>query len=140
VISIRPGLDIPESEIRFVASRSSGPGGQHVNKASTRVTLLFDVARSPSLRDDERRRIAARLGSRMNAQGVLRVTSQRSRSREANEQAAVLRFAELLREALHRDPPRAPTRATRASKERRISEKKARSRVKERRGRPGAEE
>lgn len=136
MIDIEPGLSIPEAELRFTYSRSSGPGGQHVNKTSTRVTLLFDVDRSPSLDDHQRRRIRSRLATRVSAEGILRVSAQQSRSREANTEAAIRRFAELLAAALHRNAPRTPTRTTRAAKERRISEKKARARIKQVRGRP----
>jgi len=133
-------IEIPEEELRFTYTRSSGPGGQHVNKTSTRVTLLFDVDRSPSLDADQRRRIRARLATRISGEGILRVSSQQSRSREANERAAIERFVELLRGALHRDAPRTATRATRASKEKRIQRKKERGGVKARRRAPSADE
>jgi ribosome-associated protein len=140
MIQIEPGLEIPDDELKFTYTRSSGPGGQHVNKASTRVTLLFDVDRSPSLDDDQRRRLRARLATRISAEGLLRVSSQQSRSRDANERAAVRRFAELVRAALHRKAPRTATKATRASREKRISEKKIRAGIKKHRGRAPLED
>ncbi len=129
-IHVTTSLEIPDCELTFTASRSSGPGGQHVNKAATRVTLLFDVARSPSLDADQRSLIRNRLATRISREGVLRVVSQQHRSQEANREAAVERFVELLRAALRRPPPRRPTKATRASKERRLQAKKGRSAIK----------
>jgi len=134
MVEIEPGLAIPEDELRFTYSRSSGPGGQHVNKTSTRVTLLFDVDRSASLDDGQRRRIRARLATRVSAEGILRVSSQQSRSaRRIRGRDPALRRAAACR--LHRNAPRTPTKATRASKERRISEKKVRAKIKRIRGR-----
>jgi ribosome-associated protein len=80
VIVVNADLAIPEHELAFSASRSSGPGGQNVNKVSSRVTLTFDVENSPSLSDSQRRRIRSRLQTRINKDGVLRVISQISRS------------------------------------------------------------
>ena len=127
--------EIPEAELRFSYSRSSGPGGQHVNRVETRVTLHFDLAGSPSLTDEEKRLVRARLGSRINKDGELRVVAQRHRSREANRRAAVERFAELLAEALHRDAPRRPTRPSGTARRRRVDTKRRRGQVK--RGRTG---
>src|SRR5690349_17172329 len=86
VIVVTESLTIPESELTFSASRSGGPGGQNVNKVSSRVTLTFDVMQSPSLSEEQRQRIASRLQSRINKDGVLRVISQRTRSQEMNRE------------------------------------------------------
>lgn len=129
-VEITAELAIPDDELELTAARSSGPGGQHVNKTSTRVILRFDVLRSPSLDDAQRRRILARLATRISREGVLRLSSQSSRSREANRRAAIERFAELLRGALAEAAPRTATRPSRAAKERRIQEKKVRGRIK----------
>ncbi len=83
---------IAEDELRFTYSRSSGPGGQNVNRVETRVTLLFDVLGSPSLSEGHKRRIASLLATRINKEGILRVVSQRHRTREANRRAARERF------------------------------------------------
>ncbi|HSJ58901.1 MAG TPA: alternative ribosome rescue aminoacyl-tRNA hydrolase ArfB, partial [Anaerolineae bacterium] len=109
VIRIDNQLSIPAAELDFRFSRSSGPGGQHVQKSSTRVELLFDVAGSPSLTDDQRARISKRLENYLDADGVLHLTSQSERSQWRNRQEAVDRFAELLRSALKRRKKRKPT-------------------------------
>ncbi len=139
VIFIKEGLSIPEEELVFTASRSSGPGGQHVNKVSTRMTLFFDVAHSPSLSDDQRRRILYRLGSRINRDGVLQVSSQDTRSQAANRQAAEDRFAELLRDALKVLPHRHRSAVPRAQKRRRMDAKRHRAAVKRLRSSPESE-
>lgn len=134
MIEIGESLEIPDDEISFEFSRSSGPGGQNVNKVSTRVTLLFDVEGSPSLTDDQRARIKSRLGTRITKAGVLRVTSQKHRTQRANREAAVERFTELVGEALRRSRTRRRTKPTRAAKERRIQDKKRRGELKRGRG------
>ena len=123
-------LEIPETELSFSTSRSSGPGGQNVNKVDTRVTLLFDVEGSPSLSPEEKRLIRAHLAGRINKEGVLRVVSQRHRTQSANKEAAVARFIGLLEEALAVDKARRPTSVPAAAKERRLEEKRHRKRVK----------
>jgi len=140
MIEIDLGLAIPEWELRFAASRAGGPGGQNVNKVATKVTLSFDVAASPSLDDAQRALIRARLATRITRDGVLHVVSQRHRTQGANRAAALERFVELLKAALAEELARLPTRPTRVSKQRRVAEKKLRSRVKESRRRPSPEE
>ena len=134
MVEINGQLTIPDEELSFEFSRSSGPGGQNVNKVSTRVTLLFDVAGSPSLTDEQRSRITSRLATRITKAGKLRVSSQKHRSQRANREAAVERFSELLRETLRRKRPRRRTRVPRSVRERRIQEKKHRGELKRRRG------
>ena len=127
---------IGADELRFAYSRSSGPGGQHVNRVETRVTLLFDLVGSPSLTDEQKRRVRRRLATRINKEGVLRVVSQRHRTREANRRAAIERFEELLAEALRSPRPRRKTRVPERTKRRRIESKRRRGDVKRSRGRP----
>lgn len=127
---------IGADELRFTYSRSSGPGGQYVNRVETRVTLLFDVTGSPSLTDEQKRRVRRRLATRINKEGVLRVVSQRHRTREANRRAAIERFEELLAEALRSPRPRRKTRVPEGAKRRRIESKRRRGDVKRSRGRP----
>ena len=124
MITVTADLAIPADELRFVASRSSGPGGQNVNKVSTRVTVLLDVAGSPSLNPEQKARVRERLATRVGRDGVLRVSAQRERSQAANREAATARLVELLRAALAKLPPRRPTRVPRAARERRVAEKK----------------
>jgi ribosome-associated protein len=135
-VIINDRVQIPDDELTFTTSRSSGPGGQNVNKVNTRVTLLFDVERSPSLSDDERRLLYGRLAGRINKEGVLRVVAQRHRTQAANRDAAMHRFAELLRTALTPEEVRVPSVPSRAANERRLQQKKLRSRLKQERSKP----
>jgi len=134
MILVTDRLAIPSEELSFTASRSSGPGGQNVNKLSTRVTLQFDVLRSPSLTEDHRERIFAKLKSRISKDGILRVSCQQSRSQAANRDRAVERFVELLRQALMRRRARKRTAVPASARERRLEEKTRRARVKAARG------
>lgn len=135
MIPIRPGLEIPESELAFVASRSGGPGGQNVNKVNSRITLQFDVGASSALSDDEKEKVRAKLATRINREGVLQVSSQKHRDQGMNRAAAIDRFAELLRDALTEAPPRRKTKVPRAAKKKRLEEKKKRSEIKSARSR-----
>lgn len=129
-VTVEPGIEIPMSELEFTTSRSSGPGGQHVNKVETRVILSFDLADSPSLSPEQKARIQERLASRVTKAGVLRVTAQRHRSQAANRKLAVERFASLLREALAEDAPRRPSKVPRRVNRRRLVEKRRRGELK----------
>lgn len=135
MVIINERISIPEEELTFTASRSGGPGGQHVNKVSSKITLWFDLVNSPSLSPDDKELIASRLGNRIDKDGILRVVSQSTRSQLSNRELAVERFVELLQAALKREPPRKKTRASKAAKERRLEEKKQRSRIKRERSR-----
>jgi ribosome-associated protein len=136
-IEIIGGVAIPEEELSFTAARSSGPGGQNVNKVSTKVTLWFDVAGSPSLTDEVRARLLDRLGPRIGKDGVLRIVSQATRSQVDNKEAALARFVELVREALRPVKSRRPTKVPRGEKARRLETKRKDSARKRERGRPG---
>jgi ribosome-associated protein len=135
-LEVTPRLVIPAGELSERFSRSSGPGGQSVNTADSRVELSFDVGRSSALPDPVRERLLHRLASRLN-DGVLTVAASEHRNQLANRRAARARLAGLLREAAAPPPPsRRPTRPTRASRERRLTAKKRRGEVKRTR-RPG---
>ena len=133
---ITDDLQIPESELTFRYSRSSGPGGQNVNKVATKVTLLFDVRSSRSLTEDQRTLIERRLPNRISKDGVLHLTSERHRTRAANLREVVDRFGRLLAGALEERRPRRETRVPTASRRRRLESKRRRSDVKRLRSRP----
>jgi ribosome-associated protein len=140
MIEINARLSIPEEELSFSASRAGGPGGQHVNKVSTRVTLRFDVDGSPSLSPAQKRRIRSTLATRITRDGVLRVVCGRQRSQAANRIEAMERFAELLRQALRPRRRRVATRVPANEKRRRLEQKRRRARLKRERGRPGPDD
>jgi ribosome-associated protein len=130
ILHIRPGLALPLSEIELRASRSSGPGGQHANVTASRVEASFDVAASPTLTDEQRARISAKLGPRVTA------SAQDTRSQHRNRELALERLATRLAHALEVRRPRTKTRPTRASQRRRVDSKKRRGDVKKTRRRP----
>jgi ribosome-associated protein len=136
MIEVTSELAIPEAEVRFATSRSSGPGGQNVNKVESRVTLLFDLAGSPSLDATQKERLRERLASRIAKDGVLRVVAQKHRTQGANREEAVARFAALLRAALAEEAPRKPTRPTTAARRRRAADKRRRAELKRARRAP----
>jgi ribosome-associated protein len=123
-------IEISADELRFVFSRSSGPGGQNVNKLSTRVTVCFDVAASPSLSDIQKELVLKKLASRVDKTGLLKITCQKYRTQAANRSGAVARLTELLNKALKPKPIRKKTVATYTSKEARLKKKKHRGQLK----------
>jgi ribosome-associated protein len=133
VIEVTNTLSIPEEELQFKASRSSGPGGQNVNKLNTRMTLLFDVRNSPSLSQGQKESIRKLLVTRINQEGVLRVVCQQHRTQAANKRGATERFVEVLVDALKKRRPRRKTQVSAAVKRRRREERERRSRLKRRR-------
>ena len=133
MIRVTPSITIDESELVFVYSRASGPGGQNVNKVSTAAQLRFDVVRSPSLPSDVKERLAQLAGTRMTNNGVLIIDARRCRTRERNREDAVERLVTLIRTAAKRPKRRKKTKPTRESKERRLEEKRHQSQTKRRR-------
>lgn len=127
---ITEDLYIPDSELTYTFSHSSKPGGQNVNKVSTRVTINFDVEGSASLSDEQRERIRRELRTRINKEGVLRVSSQKYRTQKANREAATERFIELLQDAFRVRPVRKKRGIPRQVREQRLKDKKHRSRLK----------
>jgi ribosome-associated protein len=136
-LPVRGALVIPAEEIREAATRSSGPGGQHVNKTSTRVTLRWNVQASGCLRASQRRRLCEKLATRLTRTGDLVVNCDRTRSRARNRDYARERIVELVSTALVRQRPRKPTKPTKASRARRRTEKVHRAKVKRTRTRVG---
>ncbi len=134
VIWIIETTGIPEAELKFRFSRSSGPGGQHVNRTETRVELLFDLAHSPSLGDAQRERALDKLSSYVDKDGFLHLVSQSSRSQLRNREEVVERFRTLMRRALKVPRKRRATEPSPAARERRLQEKKQRSDLKKHRG------
>jgi ribosome-associated protein len=134
MIQITPAIAIDESEIQQDFVRSSGPGGQNVNKVSTAVELRFDAVNSSSLPEEVRQRLLKLAKSRITDKGILVIEAQRFRTQLANRQDAVERLIELIRQATQKPRVRRPTRPTRASKERRLDSKRRRSGTKQLRG------
>jgi ribosome-associated protein len=130
-IRVTRSVSLPVSEIELRISRSSGPGGQHAQKSSTRVEALLDVEASTALTDAQKRRVVARAG------GVLRAVAQDERSQLRNRELAVERLVEKLRAALAVPRRRVPTKPSAAARERRLEAKKRRSRAKRLRRPPG---
>ena len=134
VLVVTDDLFVPRAELTYRATRSGGPGGQHVNTSSTRVELAWNVDASPSLSEAQRALIREKLANRINSEGELLLVSAGSRSQHQNKEEVTDRFVELVRDALHVPKPRRRTRPTRASQEERLNEKKRRSEVKKMRG------
>ncbi|HEX2638009.1 MAG TPA: alternative ribosome rescue aminoacyl-tRNA hydrolase ArfB [Gemmatimonadales bacterium] len=133
-------LRLPLAELEFRASRSGGPGGQHVNTSSTRVELWWDVANSPTLSDEQRRRLVDRLATRLDGKGRLRVVAGGSRSQLRNREEATERLRQMVAAALVVPKARKRTRPSRAAKAGRLEEKRRRAAVKRDRKPPRQEE
>jgi ribosome-associated protein len=136
MIKVTETISIDERELREEFVRASGPGGQHVNKVSTAVQLRFDVVHSPSLPADVRDRLITLAGRRITEEGVIVIEARRFRSQERNRQDARERLAALVRKAAERPKTRRKTHPTKASKKRRLEEKRRRSHMKRTRRTP----
>ena len=139
-LHINDQLSIPLAELRFQFTPSSGPGGQHANRSATRVELLFDVTKSPSLSDAQRERVLTALKGYIDSEGTLRLVSQASRSQVRNRKEVTARFQALLAKALKPRKRRRRTRVPRAERERRLAEKRRRSEKKQLRKPPPQEQ
>jgi ribosome-associated protein len=128
------GVEIPLEEVELRASRSSGPGGQHANVTASRIEAVFDVRASNVLTEEQKRRIAARLGPRVTA------VAQDARSQSRNRELALARLQERLAKALHVPRSRRPTKPTKASRERRLDAKRQAGQRKAARRRPSRPE
>jgi len=130
VLEVNDSVRVPRAELTYRATRSGGPGGQHVNTSSTRVELAWDVDASPSVSDEERARIREKLSNRISGEGVLLLAASEHRSQNRNKEAVTERFVELVRQALVVQPKRKKTRPSKAAREARLHAKKHRSEVK----------
>jgi ribosome-associated protein len=140
MIRITPSISIGERELEEQFIRSSGPGGQNVNKLASAVQLRFDVRRSPSLPDDVRTRLERLAGKRLTRDGVLVINAQRHRTQERNRDDARDRLVDLIRRAAVTPVPRRATKPTTGARERRLQSKKHRATIKGlRRTKPGLE-
>ena len=138
-LEVSPALTIPAAELRWRFSRSSGPGGQHVNTSDSRVELSWNVAESLALSDGQRLTLTTRLESRL-VGGVITVTASEQRSQLRNREIALAKLANLISEGLAPDGPRRrATKPTRGSNRRRLAAKVQRSATKQQRRRPSAE-
>jgi len=133
-------LRLPLAELEFRATRSGGPGGQHVNTSSTRVEVWWDVGASPSLSEEQRARLMTRLATRLDNSGRLRLVSSTSRSQLRNREDVTERLREVVARALEVPRPRRRTKPTRSSKLARVEAKRRRSAVKRERRPPRDEE
>jgi ribosome-associated protein len=135
---ITPDLRLPLSELEYLASRSGGPGGQHVNTSSTRIEVWWDVARSPSLTPEQRVQLLERLRARLDSAGRLRVVSSGTRSQLRNREDATERLRGVVAAALAIRKKRKPTKPSRAAKTARLEAKRRRAATKRHRRPPGA--
>ncbi|MEP7327512.1 MAG: alternative ribosome rescue aminoacyl-tRNA hydrolase ArfB [Gemmatimonadota bacterium] len=132
----RPVFSIPENELEYQVSRSGGPGGQHVNKTSSRVEVWWNVATSPTLTGEQKARLLSKLAARLDSEGRVRVVSGATRSQLKNRKEVTARLERLVNAALVIPKLRKRTKPTRAAKERRLADKKAHAAKKQQRKRP----
>ena len=123
-VDVTATLRIPRSELTYRASRAGGPGGQHVNKTATRIELWWHPASSPSLSEEQRARVVARLASRLDGAGWLRVVAANERSQLRNREAATRRFRAALAAALRVEKPRRKTKPSAGAKAARLADKR----------------
>ena len=130
MININNQVSIEESELAFSFIRSSGPGGQNVNKVATAVQLRFDVLHSPSLIDEVKSRLTRLAGRRMTVDGSLLIEAKRYRTQEQNKEDAIGRLTNLIQKAVIKPKKRIHTRPSRSARERRLKEKKIKGAIK----------
>ena len=130
MIKIAPNTSISEDEITYTFARSTGPGGQNVNKLNTKVTAIFNVNASENLSTYQKKRILSKLKTRTTKDGLLKVFSQKHRTQKANRITARDRLIQLLTDALKKRKPRKKTTVPRYAKEKRLAEKKRRGAIK----------
>jgi ribosome-associated protein len=135
-LEITPALLLPLWELDYRATRSGGPGGQHVNTSSTRIELWWDIGASPTLKDEQRGRLLTRLATRLDGEGRLRIVASESRSQLRNREAATERLREVVAAALAVPKPRKRTKPSRAAKAARLDAKRRRAATKRERRPP----
>lgn len=136
ILDITPELRLPLSELDYRASRSGGPGGQHVNTSSTRIEVWWDVAASPSLNPEQRSQLLERLGPRLDSSGRLRLVSSGSRSQLRNREDVTERLQAVIAAALAVRKKRKATKPSRATKAARLEAKRRRATIKRHRRAP----
>ena len=136
-LQVAAGIEIPDRELSLSFVRSSGPGGQNVNKLATAVQLRFDLERSAVLPDGVKARLRALSGRRLNADGSILIIARNHRTQEHNRREAQERLTDLIRRALTAPKPRKATKPTRAARERRLEHKTRQRRTKRLRSKPG---
>jgi ribosome-associated protein len=139
-LEITPELRVPLAELEYQASRSGGPGGQHVNTSSTRIEVWWDIANSPSLSPEQRGRLLDRLGPRLDSSGRLRLVSSGRRSQLRNREDVTERLRALVAEALAVRKKRKATKPSRAAKAARLESKRRRGLLKQHRRAPHSDE
>lgn len=132
-IDIAPSVRLAPEELIIRAVHASGPGGQHVNKSATRISLTWNIRNSRALSDAQRTRVLAKLGSRVDSEGAIRIVAGEYRSQQQNKRAAIERLRLLVSRALIVPKTRRPTKPTRGSVEQRLDAKRRRSQVKQQR-------
>lgn len=133
-LPIKNGIAIPGHEIEITASRAGGPGGQHVNKASTRITVRWNVRTTQALNEEQKSRVLEKLAHRLTAEGDMIIHNSASRSQRQNKDMALARLAQELRNALHVPKKRVATEVSKGAKEARLKEKTHRGEIKKMRG------
>ncbi len=133
VLEVNPDLSIPLSELEYRATRSGGPGGQHVNTSATRIEVVWDVAASQALSDEQRARLLVRLSSRLDSEGKLRLVASDRRSQLQNRESATERLRDIVARALVVPKKRRKSAVPRAEKKRRLEAKRRRAEIKARR-------
>lgn len=136
-LSVTPGVEIPDSDVALSFVRSSGPGGQNVNKVASAVQLRFDLQRSSALAPEVKARLRALSGRRLTSEGAILIIARNHRTQESNRREAEARLTDLIKRALIPPKPRKATKPTRAARERRLEQKTQRRRTKRLRGKPG---
>ena len=140
MLQVNSRISIPDEELRFGFARSSGPGGQNVNKVASKATLHWSVTTSPSLPEDVRARFLSSYPSRITKEGDIVISSQEYRDQPKNIASCLDKLAEMIRQVAVAPKKRKPTKPTKGSKVRRLADKRLRSETKRGRSRPGSGE